>query len=46
MSFQYLLWALGLVQIVRYRVKARARLLLDDPDLWAELSGLSPSDEN
>ncbi|MFL6060924.1 MAG: nitrate/nitrite transporter [Marmoricola sp.] len=35
MSFQYLLWTLGLVQIVRYRRKARARLLADDADLWA-----------
>lgn len=39
MSFQYLLWGLGLVQIVRYRVKARARLRRDDPALWAALSG-------
>ena len=39
MSFQYLLWTIGLVQIVRYRVLARARLRRDDPDLWAELSG-------
>jgi MFS family permease len=46
MSFQYLLWGLGLVQIVRYRVKARARLRDDDPDLWAELSGLPIRGEN
>jgi hypothetical protein len=46
MSFQYLLWGLGLVQIVRYRVKARARLLLDDPGLWAELSRLPAPEEN
>jgi sugar phosphate permease len=39
MSFQYLLWGLGLVQIVRYRAKARARLRRDDPALWAALSG-------
>jgi MFS family permease len=39
MSFQYVLWGIGLVQIWRYRVKARARLRDDDPDLWAELSG-------
>ena len=38
MSFQYVLWSVGLVQIVRYRIKARARLKVDDPDLWAELS--------
>jgi MFS family permease len=46
MSFQYLLWGLGLIQIVRYRVKARARLLLDDPGLWAELSRLPTPEEN
>ncbi|MGO4256644.1 MFS transporter [Marmoricola sp. RAF53] len=39
MSFQYVLWAVGLVQIVRYRGKARARLRADDPALWAEMSG-------
>lgn len=38
MSFQYVLWSIGLVQICRYRVKARARLRADDPDQWAELS--------
>ena len=41
MSFQYVLWALGLVQIWRYRRQARARLKVDDPALWAELSRLS-----
>lgn len=39
MSFQYVLWTLGLVQIWRYRRKARARLLRDDPDYWGPLSG-------
>jgi MFS family permease len=39
MSAQYVLWAVGLAQIWRYRVKARARLRSDDPDLWAEQSG-------
>ena len=39
MSFQYLLWGLGLVQIWRYRVRARARYLRDDPDLWLPRSG-------
>lgn len=38
MSFQYVLWTLGLVQIWRYRVRARARLKADDPDLYAEQS--------
>lgn len=40
MSFQYVLWALGLTQVWRYRVKARARLKRDDPDAWAHMSGL------
>jgi MFS family permease len=40
MSFQYLLWGLGLVQVWRYRRKARARLRDDDPGLWEELSGI------
>lgn len=34
MSFQYVLWALGLTQIYRYRVKARRRFLADDPEFW------------
>lgn len=38
MSFQYVLWGIGLVQIWRYRRKARSRLLGDDPELWAEQS--------
>jgi sugar phosphate permease len=33
MSFQYVLWAIGLLQIWRYRRRARARILTDDPDL-------------
>jgi nitrate/nitrite transporter NarK len=39
MSFQYVLWGIGLMQIWRYRVQARARLRDEDPALWAELSG-------
>lgn len=31
MSFQYLLWALGATQIVRYRIKGRAHALRIDP---------------
>ncbi|MCZ4500573.1 MAG: transporter [Marmoricola sp.] len=38
MSFQYLLWGAGLVQILRYRSRARARLRADDPELWAQQS--------
>ncbi|MBA4607684.1 MFS transporter [Aeromicrobium sp. Marseille-Q0843] len=40
MSFQYVLWALGLAQVWRYRVKTRARLVRDDPDRWARHAGL------
>jgi MFS family permease len=35
MSFQYVLWAVGLTQVYRYRVRTRERIRLDDPDLWA-----------
>ncbi|MCD9155389.1 MFS transporter [Aeromicrobium duanguangcaii] len=35
MSFQYVLWALGLLQVWRYRVKTRARMVRDDPGRWA-----------
>lgn len=38
MSFQYVLWSIGLVQIWRYRAKARARLKADDPEAWREQS--------
>ncbi len=31
MSAQYILWSLGLIQIWRYRVKTRARILEEDP---------------
>jgi sugar phosphate permease len=40
MSCQYVFWAVGLVQLVRYRVRARARLHADDPESWARMSGL------
>lgn len=40
MSFQYVLWALGLAQVWRYRIKARERLKRDDPKAWASMSGL------
>jgi sugar phosphate permease len=40
MSCQYVLWALGLVQLVRYRVRARQRLRADDPEAYARMSGL------
>jgi sugar phosphate permease len=34
MSFQYVLWGLGLVQVWRYRKRTRARVLTEDPDFW------------
>ena len=34
MSFQYVLWGLGLVQVWRYRQRTRARVLTEDPDYW------------
>jgi sugar phosphate permease len=37
MSAQYLVWALGLVQILRYRHKARRGLRESDPDAYAAL---------
>ncbi len=40
MSCQYGLWAIGLVQLIRYRTKARRRLRADDPEAWARMSGL------
>lgn len=40
MSFQYVLWALGLTQVWRYRVRTRARVLRDDPERWARHAGI------
>ncbi len=40
MSCQYVLWILGLVQLVRYRGKARRRLRDDDPEAYTRMSGL------
>ena len=34
MSSQYVLWALGLVQIWRYRVRTRAKILAEDPTAY------------
>jgi MFS family permease len=34
MSCQYLLWAVGLVQIWRYRVKARAKIMAEEPEAY------------
>jgi MFS family permease len=41
MSAQYVLWGVGLVQIWRYRVSARARLLAEDPDAKANMTNLA-----
>ncbi len=40
MSFQYLLWALGLTQLWRYRRRTRAALLAEDPDARSRMTGL------
>jgi MFS family permease len=37
MSVQYLVWGLGVAQILRYRRKARHSLWLNDPGTYAEL---------
>jgi MFS family permease len=34
MSCQYVLWAVGLVQIWRYRVKARAKIMAEEPEAY------------
>ena len=40
MSAQYVLWGVGLIQIWRYRVKTRARILAEDPDAKAKMTKL------
>jgi MFS family permease len=34
MSFQYVLWALGITQIWRYRVRTRAKIMAEDPKAY------------
>lgn len=34
MSFQYVLWALGIVQIWRYRVRTRAKIMAEEPETY------------
>jgi len=34
MSFQYVLWAIGLTQIWRYRVQVRARIMREEPEAY------------
>ena len=41
MSAQYVLWGIGLVQIWRYRVKTRARILAEDPDAKSKMTRLA-----
>ncbi len=41
MSAQYVLWAVGLVQLVRYRRRTRADLLAIDPDARQNMIGLA-----
>ena len=38
MSVQYIVWGIGLVQILRFRRKARAAQRSDHPDLFADVS--------
>ena len=40
MSAQYVLWGFGLIQIWRYRLKTRARILEEDPDAKAKMTKL------
>ena len=42
MSVQYLVWGVGLVQILRYRHKARRELRESDPDAYAALRAGEP----
>lgn len=41
MSAQYVLWSIGVVQIWRYRRRARARILAEDPDARARMTNLA-----
>jgi hypothetical protein len=34
MSFQYVLWGIGLVQIWRYRVQVRAKIMREEPEAY------------
>lgn len=40
MSFQYVLWGIGLVQLYRYRRRTRSVLLAADPDVRSKMIGL------
>jgi MFS family permease len=43
MSVQYIVWVLGLVQILRFRRKARHALRRDQPDVYAAMRPGAPS---
>lgn len=45
MSVQYVLWALGATQVVRYRRQVRALLTREEVDAGNSMVGLMPSDE-
>ncbi len=34
MSFQYVLWGIGIVQIWRYRVQIRAKIMGEEPEAY------------
>jgi cyanate permease len=38
MSFQYVLWAIGLVQIWRYRIRTRAKIMAEEPERYGRVS--------
>ncbi len=40
MSFQYVLWLLGMVQIWRYRVRARAKIMAEEPEAYGRTRNL------
>jgi nitrate/nitrite transporter NarK len=42
MSVQYIVWVLGLTQILRYRRKARHSFRRDQPDLYAAMRPRAP----
>lgn len=38
MSFQYVLWALGIAQIWRYRVRTRAKVMAEEPEAYGRVN--------
>ncbi len=37
MSFQYVLWAIGIVQIWRYRVRTRSKIMAEEPQVYGRI---------